>query len=201
MDFPLTRVHTSQFTLVVVVYELTAAISAWGRSRSMGKAIHARQILNRMVELHDSGRLTTARPNTICYTAVINCCAYSQAGDEIDQRAALRIAITTFKELEQSRHASPNEVTYATLLTALRNLLPGGSAQRNAAVRDVFQSAATKGYVDPLVVQRLKSALPREEISSVLPAELSVATQQQQDGGGGLVRIDQIPSEWCRNTH
>ena len=145
-----------------------------------------------MLKLHRSGRLPACRPNTICYTAVINCCAYSE-NDEIDKQAALRIAIATFKELERSPHLTPNEVTYANLLTALRNLLPT-SAQRNTAVRDVFQSAAAKGYVNLLVVQRLKSVLPHDEISSLLPSEL---VSPQQDG---LVRIDQIPQEWCRNV-
>lgn len=156
----------------------------------MGKALRARQILNRMVELHESGRLA-ARPNTICYTAVINCCAYSEHCDEIDQRAALRIAVATFRELERSPHgASPNEVTYSNLLTALRNLLPG-SPERSAAVRDVFQSAASQGYVDPLVVRRLKSSLPADEVTSLLPSALR---------GHGPVRLDQIPKDWCRNV-
>lgn len=158
----------------------------------MGKAFRARQILNRMIELHDNGTFELAHPNTPCYTAVINCCAYSEYFDDFDKQTALRIAIETFKELEKSPHAQPNEVTYSNLLTAIRNLLPA-SDSRNAVVRDVFQSAAAKGYCDPLVVQRLKSALPRNEIVDLLPPNLSAR-------GEGLVPLDQIPSQWCRNV-
>jgi len=145
-----------------------------------------------MLELHDQGRFELAHPNTVCYTAVINCCAYSQNCDNVDKQAALRIAIQTFKELEKSPHAQPNEVSFSTLLTAIRNLLPTSSS-RNVVVQDVFESAAAKGYCDPLVVQRLKSALPRNEMLDLLPSQLA-------SHDDGLVPIDLIPSEWCRNV-
>jgi len=151
-----------------------------------------------MIHLHDQG-LLEARPNTICYTAVINCCAYTlekHCADEVDRRAALRIAIQTFKELEQLSYAKPNEVTYSSLLTALRNLLPP-SDSRSAAIQTVFQSAATKGYVDPLVVQRVKSALPPDQLNNLLPACLASAN----DDDKGSVRFDRIPREWCRNVN
>lgn len=131
-----------------------AVISAWAKSRVIGKSFRARSVLDTMIDLHESGQIS-ACPNTICFTAVINACAYCE-NDEADKRQALRIAIRTYKDLEQSaQYGRPNQVTYSSLLTALRNLLPQ-SPQRNRAVRDVFESAVKNGFVDSALLQRLK---------------------------------------------
>jgi hypothetical protein len=106
-----------------------------------------------MIQLHESGRLD-ARPNTVCYTAVINACAYCE-NDQLDKRDSLRIAIKTYKDLEKSKYGNPNHVTYATLLSALRNLLPT-SPQRTVAVQDVFRSAIRDGFADQNVIQQVK---------------------------------------------
>jgi hypothetical protein len=112
-----------------------------------------------MIELHDRGELR-AKPNTICFTAVINSCAYCE-NDDVGKREALRIAIATYKDLEKSGNKA-NNVTYLSLLTAIRNLLPG-SPKRDLAVKDVFISAANNGYVDDLVLQRAKCKLKKAE--------------------------------------
>jgi hypothetical protein len=139
-----------------IIFISTAVISAWGKSRSIGKSVKSRRVLNKMIDLHESGRLS-ACPNTVCYTAVINSCAYCE-NDDMDKRNALRIAIGTYKDLEKSNYGSPNQVTYSNLLTALRNLLPW-SPKRSVAIQDLFESAAKNGYVDQIVVQRVKCTL------------------------------------------
>jgi pentatricopeptide repeat protein len=134
-------------------YSFSSAIAAWGKSRKIGKCIRAKRILDKMIDLHESG-LLTASPNTVCYTAVINACAYC-IEDDMDKREALRVAIETYKNLEMSEYGNPNHVTYSNLITALRNLLPRGES-RDSAVRTVFESAAKGGYVDGTVVQRVQ---------------------------------------------
>jgi hypothetical protein len=123
-------------------------IAAWARSRSLGKAAHARRLLDRMIELHESSVICAA-PNTVVYTAVIS--------------AALRIAIRTFKDLEKSSYGRPNHVTYANLLTALRNLLPP-CPKRSAAIQDIFQSAVQNGCMDEIVLQRVQCKYSRESL-------------------------------------
>ena len=68
------------------VFLSTAAISAWSKSRSLGRPTRARQVLDRMLELYHEGRFDLPHPNTICYTAVINCCAYCQNCDDADKQ-------------------------------------------------------------------------------------------------------------------
>lgn len=52
-------------------YIFSSTISAWSKSRKVGKMIRARQVLNKMIKLKEQG-VVTASPNTHCYTAVIN---------------------------------------------------------------------------------------------------------------------------------
>lgn len=170
-------------------FTFAATISAWGRSRKLGKAARARRILTKMIDLHESGALITC-PNTHCYTAVINSCAYCE-NDVSEKREALRIAIATYKELTASKYGVPSEVTFSTLLTALRNLLPKGK-ERSSAVQTVFKSAAKDGRVDDLVVRRLQSALTTEELRDLFSSTDVVSRN-------GQIRISQLPNEWRAN--
>jgi hypothetical protein len=126
-------------------------IAAWGRSRRLGKAARARRVLNKMIKLQESGHLDS-RPDPYCYTAVINACAHC-INDEADKRESLRIAIETYKELE--KFGKPNHVTYVNLFNAFGNLLPP-SPQRSIAALDVFRTAIQNGFVDSVLIQRLK---------------------------------------------
>lgn len=50
-----------------------AAITAWARSRQIGKPVRARRILDIMLELQEKGELSFV-PDAVCYTGVINAC-------------------------------------------------------------------------------------------------------------------------------
>ena len=169
-------------------FTFSAVIAAWGRSRRFGKALRAYKILKRMIELHECGKIS-ALPTTPCYTAVINSCAYCE-NEEVEKQNALKIAISTYKELRKSGHAHPNAVTFVTLLTALRNLLPRGK-ERSSAIQTVFKDAAKDGCVDDLVLRRVQSALTTEELRALF------STAVQQDGN---VCIDLLPNKWRRNA-
>jgi len=73
--------------------------------------------------------------------------------DEVEQSIALRIAVATYKELQQ--RGQPDELTYSTFLAALQNLVPAGPKRTQASL-DVFQAAVENGRVDHRVVNRIK---------------------------------------------
>jgi truncated hemoglobin YjbI len=89
-----------------------------------------------------------------------------------------------------SQNGTPNEVTFSTFLTALRNLLPQ-SKQRAAAVKSVFESAAKDGMVNNLVLRRVQSVLNLQELKEMFTTALS------EDG---QVCLEQLPNEWSRNV-
>lgn len=172
-------------------YICSLAISAWSKSRSFGKAAHARTILQKMKALHKAGTIA-APPNTHCYTAVINSCAYCM-DEAAEKRQALEIALATYKELERTpSHGKPNHVTYATMVTALTNLLPP-STSRSAAVSSIFKRCRETGQVDGLVIKRLQGALTREEMSQLCPESLVKSE--------GRINAESIPTEWRQNLH
>jgi len=171
-------------------FTFSATISAWGRSRKFGKAMQARKILDRMIDLYESGQIDAA-PNTHCYTAVINTCAHC-VNDALEMQNAVRIAISTYKDLTKSDYGKANEVTYAAMITALRNLLPAGEA-RSSAVEKIFKSAASSGYVDDAVLRCVQSSLSREETWELFSATNAVSKD-------GALEFDRLPNEWRRNV-
>lgn len=157
----------------------TAAITAWAKSRQIGKASRARLLLNRMIQLHSDGQ-ANVRPDSVAYTAVINACKCARTTkticalcrkrwltkrcihtgahcmkDDSEIATSLRIAVATYRELQQKSDAQPTEITYFTFLVALQNLVPVGPKRTQAAL-DVFQTAMESGYVNHRVVSRIK---------------------------------------------
>lgn len=117
-----------------------------------------------MIKLYELTNLDCIKPNNICYTAVINACAYcnNQHNDILDTNNSLKIAIQTYKELQNNiskgYNIKPNYVTYINMLTALRNLIKP-SNERNLAVKSIFNDACKNGYVNDQVIQRLQCKL------------------------------------------
>jgi len=142
-----------------------------------------------MRELKESG-VISAVPNVHCYTAVINSCAFC-GNDSIEKRQALRIAIETYKEMLEDGRDRPNHVTFSTMLTALRNLMPPDDT-RVGAIENVFKRCANDGFVTDAVLLRLVSSLSTDQLRKIL-------------GNGsihadGTVDMSTIPSEWSRQS-
>ena len=162
-------------------------ISAWARTRKFGKAARARAILTKMKELNKAG-VISAKPNAYCYTTVINSCAYCER-DSIDQGQALRIAIETYKEMLGEEDEGPNAVTFSTLLTAFRNLMPPDET-RAQAVGAVFKKCTNDGYVSDLVLRRLQSSVSRDYLEKLVGKDAILPD--------GSVDIAAIPPKWVR---
>ncbi|CAJ1941407.1 unnamed protein product [Cylindrotheca closterium] len=170
-------------------FTFTSTISAWGKTRKFGKAARARSILSKMIKMHQNG-VIKAKPNVHAYTAVINSCAYCE-NDLLEKRDALQIAVKTYKELVASEHAKPNQVTFATLLTALRNLMPAGE-KRAAAAKTVFQHCADAGLVTELVLKRLQSTLSADQLVDIVGGN-AISSH-------GTVNTANLPESWTKNT-
>ncbi len=173
---------------IYLVY--TIVISAWARTRKFGKAARAKAILSKMIQLKDAG-IISASPNAHCYTAVINSCAYCE-NDSLDKSLSLRIAIETYKELLNSNHEGPNQITFSTFLTALQNLMPPNE-KRAVAIRTIFKRCADDGLVSDLVLRRLQSSLSQDQLRKVLGK--TVVSPE------GTVNAEQIPLIWRRNVN
>ncbi|GAX29143.1 hypothetical protein FisN_7Hu257 [Fistulifera solaris] len=163
-------------------------IYAWARSRKLGNVARARRVLDKMIQLSKDG-VITASPNAHCYGGVINACAFCE-NDKLEKQTALRIAIKTYQELQESDHAKPNDVTFATTLGALRHLMPEGE-KRDSAMLTVFRNAATAGYVSDMVLHKIKPLIDRGKLDEVLGTALRA---------DGTIDIKLVPFDWRRNV-
>jgi len=140
-----------------------------------------------MNELHESG-IIKCRPTEHVYTAVLNSCAYC-VNDSIEKREAMNIAVLTYKELLASDGAEPNQVTFSTFITALRNLMPR-TEKRAAAAKTVFEKCTECGMVTDFVLRRLQQVLTPEEMAEIVGSAWVE----------GQVDLNFLPDEWTRNT-
>jgi PPR repeat family len=143
-----------------------------------------------MRELQESGVISAA-PNVHCYTAVINCCAYC-GKDSIEKRQALRIAIETYKEMLEGGRDRPNHITFSTMLTALRNLMPPDDT-RVLAIEKVFKRCANDGFVTDGILLRLQSSLSTDQLANLVGNSVIHAD--------GSVDMSTIPTEWSRQSY
>jgi len=144
-----------------------------------------------MIAMYEAGT-SPARPNAFVHTAVINACAYAD-GDKAEKANALRIATATFNELSNSEYGEPNDVTYATYLMAIRNLMPNDDEAKAKTIANVFQKCCKEGKVSKSVLWQLKRALTEQERSE-LYRSLGF------HGVSKSVSFSQVPAEWKRNV-
>ena len=85
----------------------------------------------------------------------------------------------------------PNHVTFVTVFTALRNLLPADE-KRVAAVGTVFEKCTEMGMCDQNVMKRLQSVLNTKQLKELVG--------DQRVNESGVVNMTLVPPEWTRNV-
>lgn len=151
-----------------------------------GKAERAHNLLREMKQLYKDGN-KHLKPNVVAYNAVINACAFS-SGELQESSRAIEIAHSIFKEMEESKDARPDQVTYGTFLKVCANQMPDCST-RQQLVEVLFKKCSKDGQVGHLVLQQLK-AMASEELFKRL-----VGKRPEED-----YSIEDLPQEWCCNV-
>lgn len=129
-------------------------------------------------------------PNVVCYTTVINCCAYSMS-DTNERRDALEIFVETYKRVMDDANLQPNDGTFSAILLALQRLVPKGD-KRVAIVKNVFKKCTDSGMCNDSVIRRLRPLLQKNELEQLLGAD-AVSPD-------GNVRFEMLPLEWKRKV-
>lgn len=97
----------------------------------------------------------------VIYNAIINACAYT-IGDMSEQRRAMEIAHHVLQDLDKSRYAKADQVTYGTFLKVCENLMPPSDTRRHL-VKVILKKCTKDGQMGKLVVDQLKSMLTPED--------------------------------------
>lgn len=168
----------------------SSCINAWAKSADQGKAKRARAVLERMKQMYEAGVIDSL-PNTVAYTTVINSCATTYGDDQLEKEEALRIAYSTFKELSESKHASPNHVTYSTFLRAISKLMPDGE-KKDALVSSTFRLCIRDGLVDYNSLFHMKQASSMQLCSELLGG---IDCSEVKD-----ITVDDLPYSWTSNV-
>lgn len=169
-------------------HSFSTVINAWARSNTVGKETKAYKILQDMNSMYANGNFN-ARPNVIIYNAVMNACAFA-VGNESNMQRAMEIAHATFKELQESPHSTPDEITYGTFIKACGNLMPQGQT-RSTVVEALFRKCCREGKVGDMVLRQVRYAaddhLYRQLFSDVLAnSNLDIDS----------IRVNNIPEDW-----
>ena len=171
----------------VVTY--SSCINAWAKSTDRGKAKRALAVLMRMKEMYEAGVIDVL-PNTVAYTAVINSCATTY-GDQLEKEDALKIAYSTFKEMSESKHATPNHVTYSTFLRAISKLMPDGE-KKDTLVSSTFRLCIRDGLVDSNSLFQMKQAASSQLCSELLGG---IDCNEAKD-----ITVEDLPYSWTSNV-
>jgi hypothetical protein len=164
------------------VYSFTSVLNAWAKSKEPDKAMRARQLLDRLLELHTTSP-EHSQLSAVPFNAVLNACAFSPPES---QRHALQIAVRTFNEL--SSYTRPDTISYGNLLKCVTNLMPAGNTRTKMAMH-IFETCSDAGLVGDLVWNEVRRAVPSRVLAKTCSLRESV----------GMTSLSHLPRSWRRN--
>ena len=135
-----------------------SAMSCWSHCDTPGAYRKARSVLDRQLNLYNSGKFPSCKPDVIGFTSVLSSCASEPSPKE--RQKAFYVALATFQQLEKKSHifGSPNHVTLGTMLKACARLLPNGSLERKKWTKYFFEQSKARGLVGGMVLSRVREA-------------------------------------------
>jgi hypothetical protein len=155
-------------------------IGCLAKSNANGSYRRARAVLDRQIQLNENG-CEQCRPDVYSFTSVIGACAMETK----ERSKAFRVAVATFQQLRHNEeYATPNHVTYGSMLKCCARLLPSADPLRRKWVRKIFNMAVNNGCVGDMVLSRLREAATPDVYKELM---------------NGVDRHD-LPYEWTRNV-
>lgn len=127
----------------------TATINAWARADSADKAARAKALVDEMVKRYKAGELSM-KPDVFVFTVLIKSCAHSK----VNQAYAWSVALKALDALETPEYGPPNEIAYATMMTAI-NRLCVSSEERDRLFEDVIRRCGERGLLSNQVLHEM----------------------------------------------
>jgi hypothetical protein len=166
------------------VYSFTSVLNAWAKSKEPDKAVRARQLLDRLLKLHNENP-KKLQLSAIPFNTVLNACAFSPP--ESSQRPALQIAVSTFNQIPS--YTLPDTISYGNLLKCCTNLMPSGKTRTEMALH-IFEKCCNAGLVGDLVWNEVRKAVPSQTLAKLASLGQSVGMSSS---------LQQLPQLWRRN--
>ena len=178
----------------VVCYN--AVINAYGWSDQPGRALKCYSILQRMVELSDSGENMLARPDIITCNSVLNACAFDQPSTESEREEIMKVLVETLEmfQMQMPKFGYPDHATFAQVLLAIARQMPPGD-KRYEMAEAAFWQCCRAGHVSVLVVSSLEQALSWPRFAALMGSAL-----RSKEGEKTSYDLKLFPRSWTRHA-
>ena len=111
-------------------------INSWAKSRKPKSAVHAENLLIRMIKSYQSDPFSTLKPDVITFSSVLNALAKSKAtGFKAEKCLHVLSSMITLYEDDGSSDTKPNAICYNTVLNACAFSAHGGPGERRRALQ------------------------------------------------------------------
>lgn len=160
-----------------------------------------------LLQLHKPTKLTRKHKHTHfrLYNTVLNACAFS---DKEDSRSAITCAVRILSEMPSSggkyQRASPDAITYGTMLKCVAHLVPEEAERaRGSMASGIFQRCRDDGMINSMILDSFRRAAPL-----VVQEELLVGSRGEPLGQSTVnnptmieeLAVGDLPRSWTRNS-
>ena len=173
------------------------ALNAWSKCGSPDKADRALDLLERMKRRHEEGLLGFPPGEHPC-GLVINACAFSEGSPQVKENA-FRIAVSTMKEMLESKDFEVSSTTFGWFLQACARLdVPEDIREEN--VRRAFQTCCDRSLVNEYVLNAFKTAASASVFEEMLAPAIPRLQKydKKQDDLKELIYTQHLPVKWTR---
>ena len=178
----LERMENGEINVCPDVVSYTTVITAFARSSIPAKARNAKRILDKMIDSYASGNNSKLEPTIFPFNACLNACAFTFNRSE--KVNAFVVVVDTLVLIQ--KYCKADYITYGTILSCWRNLIPKHDDRRQAVVRSSFKQCCKDGLVGGMVLRQLQLTASPE-------------LYQELIGGHSNGNINSIPQKWSRN--
>lgn len=176
----------------VVCYN--AVINAYGWSDFKGKSSKCFALLQRMVELSQSGKNISAKPDVITCNSILNACIYDPVDTESEKEEIMDRVVETLEvfQKEVPKYGFPDHASFSQVLLAMAELMPAGE-KRFEMAEATFWQCCKAGHVSVLVISALEKALPYDRFAAVMGSAL-----KSKEGETTAYDMSSFPRSWTR---
>lgn len=178
------------------VVSFNAVINAFGWSEMKGKSKKCFDILQKMLELSESGENSTARPDIITCNSILDACAFEKGIDEDETEKIMEIVVQTLEIFQTNAplFGYPDHVTYSKVLVAITKQTPDDD-RRYELAEATFWQCCSGGHLSPLVVGNFHLALPWSRFAAAMGSALLSGQDEK-------LRYDltKFPREWTMHV-
>ncbi len=189
------------------VISFTTVLDVWAKSKEENKAAQAQAILHKMNEFYVQTGDASLRPNAVTYNAVLNACAFSAMASDEERKEALKVALRTFQEMQQSTLSSikqgqgnvirADSITYGTLLKCMANLIPIGNPSRIKMSCNLFEKCCAEGLVGEMAWNEFRRSVSRKTLVDILSKSPKIDIRNRSVA---KIQMKDLPKDWTCNV-